>query len=255
MTNRILPRVIGHRGAAASAPENTLAGFAHAAALGVRWVELDVQLSADDVPVVFHDTTLERTTNGRGSLIETPLAVLRRLDAGAWFAPEFAGQRVPTLSEALTAISAAGLGLCLEVKADEARGARTAEIALAEAQRLWPSTAPPPMVSSFSRSALAVAHVAAPRWPRGFLADALSADWVAQARHLGCCCVHTRAAGLDRQRVAEIKAAGFGLLAYTVNEPADAVRLWGWDVDGVFSDCPDRILETIPSNAGSNTQL
>ena len=255
MTERILPRVIGHRGAAASAPENTLAGFAHAAALGVRWVELDVQLSADGFPVVFHDATLERTSNGRGRLVETSLAVLRRLDAGAWFAPEFAGQSIPTLAEALTAISGAGLGLCLEIKADDSRGARTAEVALAEARRIWPLTVPSPMVSSFARTALAVAVDAAPDWPRGFLTDVLPEDWVAQARDLGCSCVHTRATGLDPQRVAEIKAAGFGLLAYTVNDAADAVRLWNWGVDGVFSDCPDRILQKLPSNTGNTPQL
>ena len=93
MNGLILPRVIGHRGIAARAPENTLAGFRRAAELGVAWVELDVQLTSDGVPVVFHDDGLERTTDGQGLLIETPLAVLRGLDAGAWFGPAFAGER------------------------------------------------------------------------------------------------------------------------------------------------------------------
>ena len=91
--------MIGHRGAAASAPENTLAGLRCAKALGCRWVELDVRLTADRQPVVIHDNRLQRTTDGRGRVSALPLAAIRRHDAGAWFAPSFAGERVPTLEE------------------------------------------------------------------------------------------------------------------------------------------------------------
>src|SRR5579862_3004583 len=97
-----LPPVIGHRGAAARAPENTLAGLRRAHALGCRWVEFDVRLTADGVPVLCHDSRLDRTTDGTGVIAEETLAAVRRCDAGLRFSPEFAGEPVPTLAEALS---------------------------------------------------------------------------------------------------------------------------------------------------------
>jgi len=239
MSELILPRVIGHRGAAASAPENTLAGFRHAARLGVGWVELDVQLTADGVPVVFHDDGLERTTNGQGRLIETSLAALRRLDAGAWFDPAFAGEPVPTLAEAIETLVSLGLGLNIEIKANESRGELTAQDGLAIARRLWPADRPPPLLSSFARSALAAAAIAAPDWPRALLVERVPADVVDQARRLGCEAVNADQQHLTAAVVDEIKAAGLKVLAYTVNQPERAVALWAMGVDGLFSDCPE----------------
>ncbi|MGE5147834.1 MAG: glycerophosphodiester phosphodiesterase family protein, partial [Candidatus Eiseniibacteriota bacterium] len=86
-----LPKLVGHRGAAALAPENTLAGFRAAAAAGVTAVEFDVRLSADGVPMVIHDATVERTTTGRGPVAAQSAAALGALDAGAWFGPRFRG--------------------------------------------------------------------------------------------------------------------------------------------------------------------
>ncbi len=154
MNGLILPRVIGHRGLAARAPENTLAGFAEAARLGVGWIELDVQLTSDGVPVVFHDDRLERTTDGRGCLTETSFADLRRLDAGRWFSDRFAGQRVPSLAETLTFLIDAGLGLNLEIKASEEAGARTATQALSCLRALWPGDGAAAVVVEFRRQRL-----------------------------------------------------------------------------------------------------
>jgi glycerophosphoryl diester phosphodiesterase len=103
-----VPRVIGHRGAAGHAPENTLASFAKAAALGVRWVEFDVRLTGDGALVVFHDDTLERTTDGSGRVTDSTWAQINKLDAGAWFGRAFAGERVPALEDALTELERLG---------------------------------------------------------------------------------------------------------------------------------------------------
>ncbi len=94
-------KVIGHRGAAGLAPENTFAGFDIALALGVDGIETDVQKTQDGQLVLFHDHLLERTTNGRGVLQETPWQALQQLDAGSWFDSTYAGERVPLLIEAL----------------------------------------------------------------------------------------------------------------------------------------------------------
>ena len=124
----VLPRVIGHRGAAACAPENTLAGFRKAKALGCRWVEFDVRLTADGRPVLLHDNRLERTTDGRGRVSALSLAAVRRHDAGRWFHSSFAGERVPTLEQALMLLAELGLGANVELKA--ARGNEAATGAL-----------------------------------------------------------------------------------------------------------------------------
>src|SRR5271169_865003 len=96
-----LPPVIGHRGAAAHAPENTLAGFRAARVLGCTWVEFDVRLTGDGALVVCHDDQLKRTTDGHGQISKLPLAAIRRWDAGSWFSKSFAGEMIPTLDETL----------------------------------------------------------------------------------------------------------------------------------------------------------
>lgn len=235
--------MIGHRGAAAHAPENTLAGFACAVRLGVSWIELDVQLTADGVPVVFHDDQLDRTSDGHGLLVETSLADLRRLDAGAWFAERFAGERIPTLSEALSFLVKRGQGLCLEVKASEARGGDTARAALAEVERSWPAGGPPLVISSFAKSALAAAAVVAPDRPRGWLVEKVPLDWRDEVIRLGCTSLHVGQATLDETTVRAVKDDGLSLFSYTVNERLRAEQLWGWGADAVFSDCPEQLLK------------
>src|SRR5262249_49277981 len=105
-----LPRLIGHRGACGLAPENTVASFRKAEELGVRWVEFAVHLSADGVPVVIHDDTVNRTTSGRGKVAALTLTELQALDAGTWFEPRFRGELVPTLETIVALLGRLGLG-------------------------------------------------------------------------------------------------------------------------------------------------
>ena len=93
--------VIAHRGASGHAPENTLAAFKRAIALGATFIETDLQLSRDSRFVAIHDDAVSRTTNGQGKVHDLSLADLRRLDAGSWFGSEFTGERIPTLEEIL----------------------------------------------------------------------------------------------------------------------------------------------------------
>jgi len=236
-----VPRVIGHRGAAAVAPENSAAGFRAAKDQGASWVELDVQLSAEGVPVVFHDETLDRCSTGHGPLRDTPLAVLRGLDAGSWFSPDFAGQSILTLAEALELILSLGLGVNIEIKASEADGAKTALAAMAVASQIWPADRPPPLISSFAQSALEVVS----GWPKALLQDSLSPEWPSLMERLGCVSLNANARAISPMVVAEAKRRGWTVLAYTVNDPMQANRLLGWGVDGVFSDAPGAILRAL----------
>ena len=244
----IFPNLIGHRGAAAHAPENTLASFSKAKDLGALWVELDVQLSADGVPMVFHDDGLERTSNGHGRMCDQPVSLLSTLDAGSWFAPAFAGQVIPTLEAALRHIAGLGLGVNIEIKADEAQGAATALSALAVAHAHWPSGLPLPLISSFTESALAAARDAVPIWPRALLVEQVPVAWRAHLEKLNCVSLNADWTKLTPAITYEVKEAGYGLLAYTVNTPAQAVRLRSWGVDGVFSDDPNRLSEGLASS-------
>ena len=113
--------VVAHRGASGHAPENTLAAFRRAVELGARFIETDLQLSRDARFVAIHDDTLDRTTTGRGAVKDFTLPELRELDAGSWFAPKFAGERIPTLKEVLEFARKADVALFLEVKAEIGR--------------------------------------------------------------------------------------------------------------------------------------
>lgn len=93
--------IVGHRGAAALAPENTLAGIEKVADIGIHWVEIDTQLSADGIPVIFHDETVDRCTNGSGKLASFTLNELKQFDAGSWFEAAFSHEKIPTLEETL----------------------------------------------------------------------------------------------------------------------------------------------------------
>jgi glycerophosphoryl diester phosphodiesterase len=237
-----LPRVIGHRGAAARAPENTLAGFRKAAELGLEWVEFDVRLSLDDRPVVFHDERLERVTDGMGRVGATPFAELVARDAGAAFALAYRGERIPSLEETLELLRSLGLAFNLEMKAEPGRERALAEVVAQSLERGWPREAPPPLVSSFELPALAAFARRAPHIARAYLAESLSPRWREEAERVGAVAVACDHRPLSPDGVRAVKQAGLPLLAYTVNHPGRAEELFAWGVDGVFSDAPDAIL-------------
>ncbi|MDB5408796.1 MAG: glycerophosphodiester phosphodiesterase [Rhodospirillales bacterium] len=248
-----LPPVIGHRGAAAAAPENTLAGFRAAGGLGVAWVEFDVRLAADGTCILLHDDRVDRTTDGTGEAAQLTFAALRRLDAGAWFGAAFAGERIPSLSEAIALLAMLGLGANIEIKPAPGAAAATARAAVEVVRREWPARLPPPLLSSFEREALAAARAAAPDLPRGLLVGDLPADWQAQAESIGAATVNCDQRRLDHARARRVIDAGYPLLAYTVNQPERARELLAWGVSGVFTDRPDAILQGLADGGSRQT--
>ena len=236
------PRIIGHRGVLGHAPENTRAGFHRAVLFGLRWVEFDVALTRDNVPVLLHDETVNRTTNGKGKLAEMTAAALRELDAGAWKAKEFAGERVPTLMEAFDTLRSLGLGANIEIKPTSGREAETGAVVARQVAAAWPEGLPPPLLSSFKQAALAAARDAAPGLSRGYLLNRVGRGWQKEAEALGCVSIHANQRTLDRKTAAEIRHAGYRLLSYTVNEASRARLLFDWGVEAVFTDYPDRLL-------------
>ena len=236
----LLPAVIGHRGAAARAPENTLAALRKASELGCAWVEFDVRLTADGVPVLCHDPTLDRTTDRTGVVSALPYATVRASDAGCRFSAEFVGERVPALEDALLLCAELDLGANIEVKAERGRDYATAAAVAAMLHELRPRTGPV-LVSSFQWPALAALAHLAPHLPRGLLFGIVPRGWDALALRLGVAVIGADHRRLRRHQVARIREAGYQLAAYTVNDPARARLLYDWGVTSVFSDAPDII--------------
>ena len=241
-----LPPVIGHRGAAASAPENTLAGIARAHAVGCRWVEFDVKLSFDNVPVLMHDDRLDRTTDGEGFLAEQSAAELKRLDAGAWFAPAFRGEPIPSLAEAVALLARLGMGANVEVKPCPGRELETGRRVALELRRIWPR-GHGLLLSSFSPAGLEAVRAVAPELPRGLLVAAAPPEWPQTARRLGCVTLNPRNEPLRPETVAEAHALGLAVAVYTVNDSGRAALLRAWGVDAVITDAPERLLQPVKS--------
>lgn len=244
---------MGHRGAKALAPENTLASMKAAAAAGVTWVEFDVMLSGDGIPVLFHDETLERTTGVAGEMTATSFDALRGLDASQGFGPRygrrrgraFAGRadcRIPSLAETVACLLELNLTPNVEIKPTEGLAVRTAEVALTQLLGLWPAERPAPLISSFQRDCLAVARRIAPSWPRGLLDEGCPADWRQAMRDLDCASLHLYWRRIRAADVAAAKAAGYAVAAYTVNGLPAGRRLLDKGVDCLITDRPDLLV-------------
>jgi glycerophosphoryl diester phosphodiesterase len=240
-----LPKVIGHRGARAHAPENTLAGIRTAAAQGARWVEVDVKLTRDGVPILMHDDEVDRTTNGRGAVAKLDLADIRKLDAGIRFAPTFAGEPVPTLEETLALVLDLNLGINLEIKPCPGREIETEVTALRLARTLWPADRPPPLISSFETASLDAARTAAPDWPRGYLIDRRPRDWAAIADRLEAATLNVNSRREREDSIRNYVATGRPVLVYTVNDRERVRQLFGWGATSVFTDMPQEILAAL----------
>jgi glycerophosphoryl diester phosphodiesterase len=240
-----LPGVIGHRGAAAYAPENTLEGIREAARRGARWVEFDTKLTADGVVILMHDDTLDRTTSGRGPVAGTSARDIGLLDAGSWFGAEWRGVRVPRLADALALLVELDMQANVEIKPCSGREIETAQAVADVVQRWWPTDRPWPLLSSFSRVSLSEARAQAPHVPRGLLTWEFTPDWAEAAADVGCVSLHCADQHLTSTWAAEIRRAGFGLAVYTVNDPARALELKAWGVQCLITDRPDTIIEAV----------
>ena len=235
----VAPRLIGHRGAAALAPENTLASIRAAAESGVSWVEVDAKLSRDRVPMLMHDATLERTTTAQGPVADLTAAELGRLDAGSRFAPRFAGEPVPSLMQCLSECRALGLGLDLEIKPDKGSEAATAAAVLSVLDKAGWTAADPILITSFAIQSLRVVRDYAPTFQRGLLIWKFPEGWQDAARDLGSVAVISDHKSLQTEDdVARIADGGWIPMTYTVNDRARAAELYAWGIDGIVTDDP-----------------
>lgn len=238
---QVIERIIGHRGASAYAPENTIAAFDRALAMGCRYLEFDVMLSADGEPFVFHDETLKRTTNGQGEIGLVTAEYLQGLDAGGWFSKRFCGEKIPHFRDVLQWLTFSDVRANIEIKPYPGTSEQTTVAILSHINRYWPQNKPLPLISSFDLAALTLCRSLAPEMPIGLLLDEWDKDWSVKAKELHCYSVHCNKRALTAARVQQIKEQGYQLFVYTVNRRRQANKLFDWGVDAVFSDYPDLI--------------
>lgn len=235
-----LPLWIAHRGAGKLAPENTLAAFRVGAAHGYRAFECDVKLSADGVPFLLHDDTLDRTSNASGLAGARDWQALSQIDAGSWHSAVHAGEPLPSLAAIANYVRSNGYALNLEIKPTAGREHETGEVVGRDCLRLWPETPRPLLLSSFKPDALRGACEIAPALPRALLLDTLWDGWWEAAEALACMAVVTNHRLMTAALLQRLHAAGLRALCYTVNDSADVQRLLTLGVDGIITDAVDR---------------
>ena len=228
------PLVIAHRGASAETPENTIAAFELALRQDAYAIELDVHLSKDNQPVVIHDFTLERTSDGFGPVRERTVRELKRLDAGGWHGPQFRGQRIQTLQEVLERFrDRTRFWIELKGGSDLYPGIEERVVSMIEIYEVVERA----LVQSFDPNALAQIGALNPEILLGMLVarPPLETLWKAPgAARAICPGVHL----LSAAAVSAIRGAGLECYAWTVNEPAQMDRLVEWGVSGVITDRP-----------------
>lgn len=239
------PPVIAHRGASAHAPENTIAAFAKAAQLDIKWVEFDVMLSSDKVPIIFHDETLDRTTGEKGDIAPHSFAYLRTLDAGSWFHPRFSGEKIPSLEQTLEFLKNSSMSANVEIKPLPGQEEATVLQTLKEIKKYFPEPSSSILFSSFSWPALAILRKHAPIAMLGLLLHEWEPNWEEEANKLNCISIHVNEEIMTQSAAKKIKAMNKKLLCYTVNDPKRALELYSWGVDAVFSDVPDKIVQAL----------
>ena len=231
------PLVVAHRGASADAPENTLAAFRLALEQDARVVECDVHLSADGVPVVIHDETVDRTSDGTGAVASLTLTQLQELDAGSWKGERFAGERIPTL-DATLALCAGRARVFVELK--RGGGPTLVEAALASVERARCDVA----IISFGPDEVAAVARARPELPLGFLVGKAhvlkhGAERVlAFAHELGAGFISPQHDAVDAAFIVAARVAGLPVSVWTVDEPGRMRALADLGIDALTTNVP-----------------
>lgn len=243
--------VIAHRGASFAAPENTFTAFEKAVAMKADMIELDVQLSADGIPVVFHDEWLDEHTDGTGRIMDLELEAIKKLDAGSWFSSEFSGERIPTLEEVLKWAKNQIL-LNIEIKSESVRkepagGVEEEVIRLVLKHEMQSRV----VISSFSYKALERINRAdsgiltSVLYNRTFSRKKRPADLV---RELGAAGFHCSRKQITDRWAEQLLAENIPFLVYTVNDALEMKELIRKGASGIFSDKPDLLRKAADRN-------
>ena len=230
------PWIIAHRGYSGAAPENTLAAVDAARLVGADWIEVDLHVSADGTPIVIHDQSVDRTTDGSGQVARLDDDALSRLDAGSWAGPGFAGQRLPKLDTLLADVSTRGGRLLLELKGEWSPGA----VASVAGSIIDAGMADRTLAQSFAAGTLAHLRDIAPMVERCLLRTVPREEDMALVDELEAIAYNPSVRGffLRRTVVDLFLDAGCGVLVWTVDDPASWEKLLGAGVHGIITNRP-----------------
>jgi len=232
--------VCAHRGSSATHPENTLAAFREAFRLGVDMIELDVAMTLDGALVVLHDATVDRTTDGSGTVHELTLAHVQGLDAGSKKGAEFAGQRVPTFGEVLDE-TPRDCRINVHVKPFAPSVPRLVEAVVGEiaARGLLPTA-----YVTADANEVRLARGADPRVTTCNLTGQIGdgTGYIALSRTLGCTICQPNNAMVTREFCQAAHRAGLEILPFYADDEAEMARLIECGVDGILTNCPERML-------------
>jgi glycerophosphoryl diester phosphodiesterase len=239
------PLNFAHRGASYEAPANTLAAFLLAAELGADGIELDVQLSKDGQIVVIHDFTVDATTDGHGPVSEKTLEELQALDAGSWFDPTLARQRVPTLQEVFDAVGDRLL-LNIELKTRSLRddGLAAAVVRAVEENDLQDGV----VISSFNPLAVWRTRLLNDQMPVGLLYapdSPLYLRWPWLRYLVPLDAVHPHFSQVDDRYLGWARQKGYRVHTWTVDDPGDMERLAQGGTDVIITNRPDLLRDVL----------
>ncbi|MEU1119826.1 MULTISPECIES: glycerophosphodiester phosphodiesterase family protein [unclassified Streptomyces] len=254
------PVVVAHRGASAYAPENTLAAIDKARAMGFRWVENDVQRTKDGELVIVHDDTLKRTTNveevfpdrAPWNVKDFTAAEIARLDAGSWFSPKYAGQRVPTLKQYMRRVSHNHQSLVFEFKKPELYPGIEEQGLRVLRKEGWldrDHVKNKLVVQSFSADSVRKVHALRPDVKTGFLGTPAVAELPRYAKFADQInASHTTVSAGYVSALHAVKGPHhkpLEIFTWTVNDAASTVRAAGFGVDGIITNTPDVVRKAL----------
>lgn len=229
--------IIAHRGDSSVAPENTMPAFTSITNAGAKYFEIDIRLSKDGVPVIIHDSTVDRTTNGTGAVAEMTAEELRALDAGSWFSDSFADTRIPTLDEVLAHVADSVVDVVIEYKGTWAQAGIQTTVDMIEVAGLKGRV----ITQSFSEKTVANIAKVAPELPVGWLTKTIDSSIVSTAQAIGADAVNPSSA--SSRGVALAHRAKLGVFVWTHDEDPDWEELTAMGVDGIITNRPDALHE------------
>jgi len=241
-SRRSVDEVQAHRGASSVAPENTIAAFRAAREQGARWVELDVALLGDGTLAVIHDPTLDRTSSAKGSLAGIGRSDLDGIDAGAWFGPQFRGEKLPTFEQALVALGELGLNVNVEIKQHahhKSLEQLTGAVHAALQQRNRQTQV---MISSFDATALAAMGQLDSDYALAMLWNDLPSDWQTVLAAIPAKAIHLNYRHLSFAILEATRSRDIMVRAWTCNSPEKLAPFWAEGLAGVITDDPQRYL-------------
>lgn len=235
----LTPRIMAHRGLSSLAPENTLSAMRLAAEQGSEWVEIDAIACGDGTIVMWHDNSVDRCSDGTGSMAEHNIDSLKALDCGSWFSDKYKGEKIATIEEAIILINDLGLGLNLEFKLYKNSPETVVAPVLELLEKHWKDF-DKLIISSFDLAALTYCRNYSKSLQLGRLYDGIPENWQQEMQSIDAVSCHCDYKLLTKEQAQAVKTAGYELYCYTPNNPDEIAQHWDWGMDSAITDYPQR---------------